>query len=395
MVRDRAGAVPGDVPVEQRPVVHNLWFWLWDVYIVLMCTAALLSAVLDPFVPAVRRYGAAGALVCAVLWYVVFGRRTILSGDEGWRAFAFVAGALVLLGANTAFMPNVQVMLFAVYPMIFMTLPLRFSIPLVALASVISATGLVVTDRSQQLLIPGIGLLVSTIMGSFTDLTARESARRAELIEELEASQAEVARLSHEAGTAAERSRLAREIHDTLAQGFTSIVTLVQAAESELDGDRQKARRHLALAASTARENLAEARSMVAALTPAALDGSLESALRRQVERFAEETEIAAVYRIVGTAAGLPTPVEVVLLRAAQEALSNVRRHSGASSVTVVLRFGADSVGLSVFDDGSGFTGAPGFGLRGMRERAEQVSGTLAVHSVPGSGTRVELEVPR
>jgi signal transduction histidine kinase len=381
--------------VEPRPVSPNLWFWLWDVYIALVCTAALLTSVLDPYTTATRRLGAAGSLAGAVLWYLLFGRRTIRSGDEGWRAFAFVAGALVLLGANTAFMPNVQVMLFAVYPMIFMSLPLRFSIPLVALASVISAAGLVATGRFQSLLIPGVGMLVSTIMGSFTDLTARESARRAELIEELEASQAEVARLSHEAGTAAERSRLAREIHDTLAQGFTSIVTLVQAAESELDGDGDKARRYLALAASTARENLAEARSMVAALTPAALNTSLDSALRRQVERFTEETGIAAGYRIVGAAAGLPRPVEVVLLRAAQEALSNVRKHSGASSVAVVLRYGAESVGLSVSDDGRGCTGTPGFGLRGMRERAEQVSGTLTVHGVPGSGTRVELEVPR
>src|SRR5262249_22176025 len=106
VVRDRPGAVPGDVPVEPRPVSPALWFWLWDVSIVVVCTAALLTAVLDPTIPTARRFGAAAALVGAVLWYQLFGRRTILSGDEGWRAFLFVAGALVLLGANTAFAPS-------------------------------------------------------------------------------------------------------------------------------------------------------------------------------------------------------------------------------------------------------------------------------------------------
>jgi signal transduction histidine kinase len=240
-------------------------------------------------------------------------------------------------------------------------------------------------------------MVIAILMGTFIDRTTRESARRAELIEELKASQAEVARLSREAGTATERARLAREIHDTLAQGFTSIITLVQAAESELDDDRAKLEKHLTLAVRTARENLQEARAMVAALAPSALDsGSLDDAVRRQVERLGEETGIEAGYRTVGTVSELPIAVEVVLLRAVQEALSNVRKHAEARAVTVVLRFTDPAVTLTVTDDGIGFAAAEtGFGLAGMRARVEQVSGTLIIQSTPGYGTRLELEVPR
>ena len=121
-----------------------------------------------------------------------------------------------------------------------------------------------------------------------------QSSERAHLIAELEASRAEVARLSHEAGVAAERARLAGEIHDTLAQGFTSIITLVQAAESEALRDER-----LALAVRTARENLAESRALVAALAPSALgSGSLHDAVRRQAARFTEETGVPAPVRI-------------------------------------------------------------------------------------------------
>jgi signal transduction histidine kinase len=114
------------------------------------------------------------------------------------------------------------------------------------------------------------------------------------------------------------------------------------------------------------------------------------------VTRFAEETGIPATFRLTGDTRALPTVVEVVLLRAAQEALTNVRRHADAHEVAVLLAFGPDSVRLVVRDDGRGFDAAavPGFGLPGMRARAEQVNGTLTVHSDPDTGTLVEAEVP-
>jgi signal transduction histidine kinase len=383
------------------------WFWLWDGYFLAVYLIALVTTVDTAEFAAARRAGAAGALTALVLWYAAYGRRVIIGAPRAGRpAHWFVAGVLVLLGMELALLPKNSLVLFAVYPMILMAIPLRAALPGIVVAcllpvAVLAAEGLLDAHFVRnQLVVPVIGMAVAAVMGTFITRALSESDERAALIERLEASRAEVARLSREAGVAAERARLAREIHDTLAQGFTSIVTLVQAAESMLstsDTTQRKARRHLALAVRTARENLDEARTMVAALTPSALHGgSLEDAVRRQTERLAEETGIAAGYHTIGAAAALPTAVEVVLLRAAQEALSNVRRHSRATTVTVTLRFGPTAVTLTVADDGTGAatTDGAGFGLRGIRERAEQVSGRLVVHAVPGKGTRLELEVP-
>ena len=373
-------------------------FWLWDAYILVVYVIAVATTLDDIGAKAGRQLGAAGVLTCLALWFFLFGRRVIRANTQGWPAYAFVLGVLMLVGAELTFAPTNPLPMFMLYPMVFMAVPLRAAVPAVVVASLVQIGLMLGRNVAEaEFISPVVGMVISILMGTFIERTTRESQQRAALIVELKASQAEVARLSREAGTAAERARLAREIHDTLAQGFTSIVTLAQAAESEVDGDTAKLRRHLALAVRTARENLEEARNLVAALTPSALDGgTLDDAIRRQVERLGEETGIDARYRTVGTMGELPTVVEVVLLRGVQEALSNVRKHSGAATVTVVLRFAEDTVTLSVADDGIGFAGAgSGFGLSGMRARVEQVSGRLVVHSVPGDGTRLELEVPR
>jgi signal transduction histidine kinase len=114
------------------------------------------------------------------------------------------------------------------------------------------------------------------------------------------------------------------------------------------------------------------------------------------VSRFGEEAGTPATFRTSGDHRQLPTAVEVVLLRAAQEALTNVRRHAGAREVSVLLAYGESGTRLVVRDDGRGFDPrtAHGFGLAGMRARAEQVNGTLRVHSDPDIGTTIELEVP-
>jgi signal transduction histidine kinase len=374
------------------------WFWLWDVYILAVYVVALVTTLDDVHPKAGRQLGVAGVLTCLVLWYLLYGRRLIRADEQGWPAYLFLLGVLLLVGAELMLAPTNPLPLFMLYPMAFAAVPLSTAVPAVVVASLVQIGLMLHRDVAEaEFISPVVGMVIAILMGTFIDRTSRESERRAELIVELKASQAEVARLSRQAGTASERARLAREIHDTLAQGFTSIVTLIQAAESELDGNRAKLEKHLALAVRTARENLDEARTLVAALTPSALDnGTLDDAIRRQVDRLGEETGIDARYRTIGSASELPTVLEVVLLRAVQEALSNVRRHAKATTVAVVLRFTNTGVTLTVTDDGVGFAGAAtGFGLNGMRARVEQVSGRLIVHSAPGTGTRLELEVPR
>jgi signal transduction histidine kinase len=225
-----------------------------------------------------------------------------------------------------------------------------------------------------------------------------QSLERAALIEQLEATRAELAAAHHEAGVQAERHRLAGEIHDTLAQGFTSIVTLLQAAEASLRPDSQEARRHLDLALVTARENLAEARTLVTTLTPAPLEaGTLGDSVHRVTGTTGAQAGIEARAEVTGTARRLPTGTEVVLLRVCQEALANVRKHASAHQVRVRLCYAAATVRLTVTDDGTGFDPAKpdgGYGLKGMADRVSQVGGTVEVTSAPGAGTEVRAEVP-
>ncbi len=150
-----------------------------------------------------------------------------------------------------------------------------------------------------------------------------------------------------------------------------------------------------------ARENLGEARALVAAFAPVGLDGAtLADAVRRLAGRFGAETQIAVQVMVQGDLTGLTRDREVVLLRSAQEALANVRRHSGAGSATVLLAGSDDRAMIEICDDGKGFDvwakDQPlGFGLRGMRDRAQACGGELVLISAPGQGSRVSVRVPR
>jgi signal transduction histidine kinase len=244
-------------------------------------------------------------------------------------------------------------------------------------------------------------LLFNLFIGVFFGEMLNDNDRRGALIRELETTRAELERAHHEAGVREERERLAREIHDTLAQGFTSLLMLVQAAEATLDTDPGATRERLDLAARTARENLAEARALISHTEghgdPIA-GITLDAALQRAAARIGEELGMATTVDIGGNPRTLTATVQVVTLRVAQEALANVRKHAKAASVTLRLRYGADGLTLAVEDDGVGMPAGParqgGFGMRSMRDRVEQVGGELTITSAPGTGTRVEAEVP-
>ncbi len=375
--------------------------WLWEILFAVAYLATTTLVLLDETDP-VRAVVAIGALTALALTYLLWGRRVVR--DDGHMRARWVLALVVLALVAVAMFANntASFILFMACPLLFSTLDFRPAAVVTTVAILLSPVSSIANEGLQgpalHILLPMTAILVvfGILSGKFILHVVEESRARADLITKLEESQAEVARLSREAGTAAERERLAREIHDTLAQGFTSIVTLAQAIESEVDTDPAAARRHAELAARTARDNLTEARAMVAALAPADLAiGSLVDAVRRQADRLADETGVSVRYEVDDALPAIGMAGEVVLLRGAQEALNNVRRHAAASSVSVRLSVVDDAVRLSVRDDGAGFDpdGATGFGLRGMRSRAEQVGGTLSVRSGP-SGTELILEVP-
>ncbi|MBV9386505.1 MAG: PAS domain S-box protein [Chroococcidiopsidaceae cyanobacterium CP_BM_ER_R8_30] len=197
-----------------------------------------------------------------------------------------------------------------------------------------------------------------------------------------------------------ERNRMAREIHDTLAQTFTGILAQVGAANQVLTDDLEATQAHLDLIKELARTGLSEARRSVIALRPQLLEGgSLESALHRLVTQIrAAATDTTLHYEIKGTAYALPTEVESNLLRIGQEALTNAIRHANADEIRVDLIYDPDQFFLRVKDNGQGFgvgsiPSSDGFGLLGMSERAERIGAQLTIESQPGQGTEIIVTV--
>lgn len=330
--------------------------------------------------PAVRPHSRAAALWLALLcalWLVLL----VLSPDALWVAFPLYFLQLHLL-------------------------PTRWALPAVVVTAVAAIASFVLHGQAVN---PGtfIGPLlgaavaVATVLGY--EALFRESERRRELIEELMSTRAELADAERTAGTLAERERLAREIHDTLAQGLSSIQLLLRAAERTLSADAP-ATAHVRRAREAAQDNLAEARRFVRALSPPDLEnGSLAAALERLSSRTTGPG-LMVQFAVSGSPVELPTPYEVALLRTAQSALANTVRHAGARRAEITLSFMDTSVSLDVVDDGRGFapgsgpvaaeTDTGGFGLPAMRSRARSLGGTLSVESAPGQGTAVALTLP-
>lgn len=380
------------------------WHWLWHAYIGGMCGVAIIAVyLLADRVPSRSPLGAAMALAAMAAWLTLAGRGVPRLGPLGWRPVTYVCVAVGLWTFAMWCAPAAVTAIPAFYPVVFSTLPLGPAIgasvvvTLVPLALDIAVSGFDSPYLPVAVAMALIGLVAAPIIGVVIVTAVRQRIRLVTLVTELEHSRAETSRLSREAGIAAERERLAGEIHDTLAQGFISIVTLTQAIEIERVTEPVAAKRHLELIEATARENLAEARTMVTQLTPSALEGTtLPAAIRRQCEAFSAEAAIELELNVDDPAPPLGMAADVVLLRVAQEALANVRRHAQATHVRVDLTVGDEAVRLSLSDNGIGLAEGhvDGFGLRGIRTRVTQAGGRVSIGPTPGGGTTVAVEVP-
>ena len=199
-----------------------------------------------------------------------------------------------------------------------------------------------------------------------------------------------------------ERARLAREIHDTLAQGFVGISSQLDAVAMSLPGNVDLAKRHLQLASKMARHSLTEARRSVMDLRASALEGhDLPAALHAGAKQWTFGSAVEVQVDVTGEPKALPEEMEQNLLRIAQEAVANALKHAAASRIWIRLSMEARRLCLRVEDDGRGFeqqdafsTVGGHFGLLGMRERAERLGGALSLRSRPGDGTQVEVTVP-
>jgi signal transduction histidine kinase len=374
--------------------------WRWDTFYLFVVIAVLIIVLLDT--PGSKPV-AAGAMVALIPWYVFLGRPLWTGARVGRvRAAVYVAGLFGLFGAAQSQNPEVWFLAFAFAPQFQALRDNRVALWLGIGLNFFAAALIVIRYPSADTVAVAFGVAVAgggftVFFSSWVSRIIEQSAERAEIIDQLEATRAELAVAQHEAGRLAERQRLAADIHDTLAQGFTSILMLIQAAQADLDGSHPQAARQLEIAVRTARENLTEARAVVADLAPAQLDGStLPDALSRLAQAPGADG-MTAGFALFGIPPPLPMATEVVLLRVCQEALANVRKHARASSAHVRLDYDADVVRLEVRDDGAGFDPAAvsgGYGLRGMRTRVTEAGGTLTVDSAPGTGTRVSAIMP-
>ena len=368
----------------------------WDAYYAVIF-AACLAIVEAGNLTATGRIIATAALAAMVPWYIFFGR-PLMNLDVATRgsqakATIYLAVLVVLFAAAQSQDPNAWFLAFGLLPMCFHVTTLRRGMVFVVIFNVIAGTLVAWRNPGLPSALTALGIVIFAVAFSYVYSrwivrVIEQSLDRAALIEQLESTRAELAAAHHEAGVLAERHRLAGEIHDTLAQGFTSIVTLLQAAEASLAPDSpgsREARRHLRLA-------------LVTALTPATLEaGTLGDTVHRVTDTTAAQAGIRARAEVTGTARRLPTGTEVVLLRVCQEALANVRKHAAARQVSVGLCYADSTVQLTVKDDGHGFDPEKangGYGLKGMRDRVSQVGGTVTVTTEPGAGTEVRAEVP-
>jgi signal transduction histidine kinase len=240
-------------------------------------------------------------------------------------------------------------------------------------------------------------LAVGAMLTLIYDRIQHDAEEQRRLHAEVSAAQEQLAASERRAGTIAERERVSREIHDTVTQGLASSLLLLEAAGRAWP--RDAARADLRRATALLRGNLSETRSLVHELASPGLDGSpLSEALLLAARQYVPEARLL----VTGDPRPVPPELRHALLRVVQSAASNIKLHASATAATVTLGFLPEGVTLDVYDDGTGFdpaaaappSDAGGYGLRAMRQRVEQLGGTLSVESSPGEGTIVAAQLP-
>jgi len=382
--------------------------------VVVSLAVGLALAPVLPVPPTLAYWGTTVALAAALLlWSYAFVIRHPVPAAAAGAGPAYVAGYAVVLALLVHQNPFFAFAAPAGYAhsYAFLRGPWRLiGMITIAVSAAYSQLGGRFLDEVTPALVVGLVLLTAlnaAVAGGFTHmhaLTSEQSRRRKQTIAELDAALAENAALharlvaqAREAGVLDERARLAREIHDTLAQGLTGIVTQLEAAASD---DPQVRRRHVDTARALARESLSEARRSVQALAPGRLaDAQLPEAIRAMAKDWSETARVAVHVDVTGDPVPLLPEIEVTLFRVAQEALANVGKHARATRAGLTLSYMDDVVVLDVRDDGVGLDPdrTPGFGLAAMEQRVRRVSGTLVVEGGDvdsGDGAAVSATVP-
>ncbi|MFJ4242887.1 sensor histidine kinase [Streptomyces iakyrus] len=351
--------------------------------------------------PGESKYAALALLGAVVVSYAVLYR---FPANPVVRPDVYLSVLVVALGGLAYLRGNYAALFMVTLPHYWMfgRTP-RVSMVFLGLATAATLAGSVLRDDgwtveffTETLVSTLLVVAVGALIGLWAHSVVAQSAERARLLAELEETQAELTEAHQRQGAADERERMARDIHDTLAQGFASIIVLAEAARAGLGSDPARSAQQLRSIESTARENLAEARELVGSgrRPDQTAAGSVAQTLRRTLDRFAEDTGLTVDAELEDLECDQQT--RIALLRCTQESLANVRKHARASTVGVVLARQPYGVELEITDDGAGFLveESSGFGLDGMRKRLAELGGRLTVTSSVGDGTRVLALIP-
>ncbi|GAA3342894.1 sensor histidine kinase [Curtobacterium pusillum] len=361
----------------------------------------LFAALLGLVVVRIVVVGAPGSWVQLVLAVVFAGvyvlGAVVARAAESRRALAGAAWVVALTLVWIALLVLVPEAAYLVFPLFFLYLhvfPRSVGPVAVVVATLVAvvALGLHGGFTVGGVVGPLVGAGVALLIGLGYRALAREAVEREALVAELLATRDRLAATEHEQGVLAERARLAREIHDTVAQGLSSIQMLLHAAE-RADGDRPGLE-HIRLARETAADGLADTRRFIRELTPPSLDQGLAAALRRLAEQQWSRDGLTVTVDVPEVA--LPMDVQTALLRIAQGAVANVVQHAHAADVRLSLTVDGREARLTVGDDGVGFDpvtareragASDSFGLRAIEDRVAQFGGRLEIDSAPGRGT--------
>jgi signal transduction histidine kinase len=385
--------------ISKNPEVWEQWDWVWH----FSAYGLLILNIIFVYNSEPRITGFSFFLVLSALlglWYLPFVNiSTLRIWDNPKRgALYLVPGWAIWAGLIS--LSNQSLMLTGIFlPLVFSRFPILWATGITffqTLGLYFLFIMLYPTERWLLILIIILGLLIiSTIIGAFISSIIIQSTDRQRLIDDLTRSRANLMRVEREAGRLTERQRLARDIHDTLAQHFTSIIMHLSAAKHS---NPESVQSEVQQAEDAAREGLDEIRRIVWDMQPEQIEkASLVEAVEELAARWSAENRVLVKMNVTGTPHSLPSSAETALLRISQEAMHNINKHAQAKNVNITFSFMEDMFVMDIVDDGLGFDPSKtsnGFGMKTMRDRAEELSGTLTIESEQGIGTAIAVSIP-
>ena len=341
-------------------------------------------------------------ILCVLLglWYIPFlNISTLHIWDHPKRGALYLVPGWVIWSGLISLTADSLLLIGLFFPLVFSRFPIRWATGITffqTLGLYFLYIMLYPTEHWFLILMMVLGLLIiSTIIGAFISSIIKQSADRQRLIEELTRSRANLMRVEREAGRLHERQRLARDIHDTLAQHFTSIIMHLAAAKHSNVGTVQT---QVQQAEESAREGLDEIRRIVSDMQPELIEkASLIEAVEELAARWSAENGVQVKMKVTGTPRSLAPSAETALLRISQEAMHNINKHAQAKNVKITFSYMEDLFVMDIADDGHGFEPLKiknGFGMKTMRDRAEELGGALTIESEQGMGTAIAVSIP-